>query len=187
MALCGLTLDDWVKVSKIFTPLIQLFAVWTVGWWINNEVEKLKSRLQLNNSLIEKRTDIYADVGNDLNTIYTYIKRVGDWKDLTPMAIIVCKREVDKRIHTTQPYWSQDLIKAYANFMGVCFVTNLGHKKNAGIIADIEKYKKLSNWKEDFNQCYQPSDFNEDKLDKAYQQLMDALSEDFGVVSKLNK
>lgn len=173
-------LPPWKELAPIFAVLSPIFVLLLSGLWLNKSLEKLKSRLQLNHAIIQKRADIYAEIQEDLNSIYSYIKRVGNWKALTPMDILEHKRKVDQKIHSTKPYWSKDMLNNYNYFMKTCFVTNRGHKIDAGIVAEVDKYKKLDSWNGDF-EIHFDGIFNETTLDKANDNLMSALSKDFGV------
>ncbi len=175
-----MTLDETVKIVKIISPFVTLLTVYIVGVWLNSRLENLKSRLQLDHIIIKKRADIYAEIQEDLNDIYGYLKRVGAWKDLVPKDIVARKRKVDKKMYVTRPYWSKEMFSSYEAFMGVCFVTNRGHKRDAGIIGDIKMYQGLKNWEQEFEGSFELG-FDESKLDKSNKKLFQALSKDFGV------
>jgi len=158
-----------------------LIVVLLTGWWLNKRLENIKSRLQLDHSIIQKRAEIYAEIQDELNNIYSYIKRVGKWKELTPVTILESKRLIDQKIHTTKPYWSKNTIEQYEEFMNVCFKTFRGHGKDAGIKANIDRYKALPNWQETFTDSF-VSGYDESSLDEINNKLMSALSKDFGIV-----
>lgn len=134
----------------------------------------------MDHAIIQKRADIYAEVQEDLNKIYSYIKRVGFWKDYTPECILQSKRIVDQKIHSTKPYWSKNTIEKYQMFMAACFQTFRGHGVDAGIRADVEQYKNLANWQPAYTESF-VSIFDKAELNTSYNNLMDALSKDFGI------
>ncbi|HIF9100110.1 TPA: hypothetical protein ACX6PR_000986 [Photobacterium damselae] len=173
-------LDFLLKYSSVISAIMPLIVIIITGLWVNSRLEKIKSRLQLSHSIIEKRAEIYASVQFDINTIYSYIRRVGDWKENTPDDIIKCKRNLDKTFHSTKPYWSKDTFNAYENFVSVCFKEYRGHAKNAGIIAKVERYRELENWDNSFEDAFE-SGYNRDKLIQVNNFLMTALSKDFGL------
>lgn len=168
---------DYSPILAIFSPIIVLLLS---GLWLNRSLEKLKSRLQKSQEIVKKRAEIYSEIQEPLNNIYCYIKRIGDWKEFTPKDIVEYKRVIDRSFHVTRPFWSKEVWKAYENFMNTCFVTNRGHKVNAGIIAEVAKYEKLKSWDDGFTDCYHDG-FDQPKLEKANDNLMNALSKDFGV------
>ncbi|PSU99762.1 hypothetical protein [Photobacterium kishitanii] len=173
-------LTNWDKIAPVLSVLSPIIVILLSGLWFNSSLEKLKSRLQANQAIVQKRAEIYAEIQEPLNGIYCYIKRVGKWKKLTPKDVIDSKRKVDQKMHSTRPFWSNEMQLAYKEFMDACFVTNRGHKANAGIVAEVIKYQELDSWKDEFNEYFE-GNFVESKLDQANDKLMKAFSKDFGV------
>jgi hypothetical protein len=174
-----------LKLSKDIAPIVSaimpLIVVLLTGWWLNNRLEKLKSRLQLDHSIIQKRADIYAEIQDYLNNIYSYIQRVGHWKELDPALVLNSKRKLDQEFHATKPYWSKNTFHCYDEFMNVCFQTYRAHGKDAGIVACSCDYKTLSSWSDNFEKSFVDG-YDRQKLIDANNRLMDALSKDFGIV-----
>ena len=173
-------IESLLKYEPLISALMPLLVIILTGIWVNKRLEKIKSRLQLDHSIIEKRAEIYASVQDDINTIYSYILRVGEWKSNTPSDILECKRNVDKTFHSTKPYWSKEAFEAYEHFIEVCFKAYRGHGKDAGIIAKVERYQMLDNWQPSFS-CSFENGYDKEKLMAANQSLMTALSKDFGI------
>ena len=170
---------DLTKISllaSIVSPILLII----LSFLINIFLEKNKSRLQVNQTIFKKRVEIYDEIQEPLNNIYCYIKRVGKWKEFTPENIINYKRVIDQKFHATRPFWSKGMQEAYNGFMDTCFITNRGHKVNARIIAEVEKYKESDSCK-DASRDYYCNGFDEPTLDKANDNLMNAFSKDFGV------
>ncbi|MEZ9470456.1 hypothetical protein AB4211_08610 [Vibrio lentus] len=166
--------------APLISAVMPLCVVLLTGYLINTKLENVKSRLQLDHSIIEKRAETYALVKDDLNDIYSYIRRRGNWKEHTPEIIIGHKRTLDKAFYSTKPYWSNGAFSAYESFMKVCFKTNRGHGLDAGIIAEVNNYKNLDHWNDCFNDCFE-SGYDKAKLDEANKSLMEAFSKDFGI------
>ncbi len=178
---CDKVIEFLKDIAPIVSAIMPLIVVVLAGYWLNKRLENIKSRLQLDQSIIQKRAEIYAEIQDDLNKIYSYIKRVGKWKELTPEEVLDSKRTVDQKFHTTKPYWSSSTFQQYENFMDICFETYRGHGKDAGIKADIDQYKSLSKWKSSFAGFF-VGGYDSTLLDKANADLMAALSKDFGIV-----
>ncbi|MGL6482943.1 hypothetical protein ACSZNY_06850 [Aeromonas caviae] len=175
-----MTACEWL-VLVLKSPLITaIVTVLLSGCVLNRSLEKLKSRLQANQAIIQKRIEIYSLIKDDLNNIYSYIKRVGKWKNFSPDQILGFKRNADLEMHSNKPFWSESMQLEYDNFMRTCFSTNREHTLDAGIIANVEKYKKVPTWEDDFD-TYFTGEFDEEKLDEAYKKLLLALSKDLGV------
>lgn len=173
-------LTSWDEIAPVLSVLSPIIVILLSGLWFNNSLEKLKSRLQANQVIVQKRAEIYAEIQEPLNDIYCYIKRVGKWKTLTPEDVIDRKRKVDQKMHSTRPFWSNEMQRSYKEFMDTCFVTNRGHMANAGIVAEAIKFQELDSWRDEFDEYFHGK-FVESKLDQANNKLMKALSKDFGV------
>ncbi len=169
-----------IEMSPFISAIMPLIIVLISGLWLNKKLENIKSRLQLDHSIIQKRAEIYSEIQDDLNNIYSYIRRVGKWKEFTPEKILQSKRLVDQKFYTTQPYWSKNTINKYKELMYICFKTHRGHTQDAGIRANVEKYKSLSNWKDSFENSF-ISDYDESHLNKIHGEFMEILSKDFGI------
>ncbi|WP_423840668.1 hypothetical protein ONE56_18170 [Vibrio mytili] len=173
-------MDVLLQYSPLISSVMPLIIIVLTGLWVNHRLEKLKSRFQLDHAIIKKRADIYAEIQDDINTIYSYIKRVGKWKEFTPKSVLEAKRNVDQKFHTTQPYWSKETIYKYHSLMSACFETYRGNGIDAGIIAEIDKYMCLPNWQDDFASDFVDG-YNMSVLENAYSEFMDSLSKDFGI------
>jgi len=170
-----------IEIAPVISAVMPLIVILLTGWWVNKRLETIKSRLQIDHSIIEKRAGIYAEIQDDLNNIYSYILRVGNWKDLTPIQILKSKRLVDQKLHTTKPYWSESTVTRYEEFMEICFKTFRGHGKDAGIRAEVEKYKSLSNWEQSYSDSF-VGGYDKASLTSANKKLIDSFSKDFGIV-----
>lgn len=170
-------IKEIAPIVSLYSPLIITFLT---GFWIHKRLEKYKAKLLIDQTVIKYRADTYFKVKDDLNTIYSYIKRVGSWKEHTPERIIEFKRTVDREIYCTKPFWSHQFIEKYSQFMNTCFQTNRGHGKDAAIIGNIIKYNDLPNWNADYVDLFTDG-FSEEELDKSYDVLLNTLSKEFGV------
>ncbi|WNV06386.1 hypothetical protein RP726_08265 [Candidatus Methylospira mobilis] len=98
---------DWsdylTLVANLLVPIITAF----LGYWILRITKKIEHSQWRNQKLIEKRIAVYDDVAPKINDIYCYCMRVGKWKNVSPKEVITWKRDVDKKIHTYRPYFSQ--------------------------------------------------------------------------------
>ncbi|GAA6167548.1 hypothetical protein [Sessilibacter corallicola] len=170
-----------IELAPVISAFMPLFVIFLTGLWASKRLEKIKSRLQIDHTIIKKRAEIYSEIQDDLNDLYSYILRVGKWKELTPPDILEKKRNIDQKLYSTNPYWSQCTMKNYEKFIKICFKTYRGHGKDAGIRAEIEKYKGLANWEPRFNESFVDG-YDEAELKKANKNFMESLSKDFGIV-----
>ncbi len=84
------TKSPWnsLEKAKLAVSAITPVLVLAMGIVINNSVTEGQRSTAL-------RSEIYKNVGGDLNDIYCYVFLVGGWKDLTPIDIIARKRAVE--------------------------------------------------------------------------------------------
>lgn len=71
--------------------------------------------------VVEKRAALWDNIGPKLNDIYVFSCYVGDWKNLNSNDIIRRKRDIDKTFYTFRPYFSNNFVAAYGNFMKAAF------------------------------------------------------------------
>jgi hypothetical protein len=109
------------------TKLIVSLATPALVVWLTYQVGRFTSRLErtqwANQKLIEKRLQIFDDVAPELNDLYCYFCRIGNWKELSPPDVISKKRELDRRVHVYEPLLPDGAIAAYDSFMAACFQT----------------------------------------------------------------
>ena len=105
---------------------------------------------QTNQRLVEKRIEIYEQIGPKLNDILCFYSYNGNWNELSPIAIMKLKKELDKEININTPLFSDDLSEKYNSFMQVCFVSFSGWEHE-------EKIKSLYTLRQDNN-----PDWNDD-------------------------
>ena len=125
-------ISPWTSLEKaklaisILTPLLVL----VLGIVINNSVKTAERSTGL-------RSEIYKQIGGDLNDIYSYLAFVGGWKNLSPAEIIDRKRAVDKAMYTYKPFFSKELFATYERFMNEAFKPYGGAGQDARIRSDV--------------------------------------------------
>ena len=71
--------------------------------------------------IIERRSRIWDDLGPKLNIIYSYVCRVGDYKDYKAENILQIKRDSDRIFYNYIAFFSEDFLSDYHRFMGEVF------------------------------------------------------------------
>ena len=170
---------EYVKLAASFlTPVvILLLGIWAKG--IATDHEK---RISLNERIIEKRVNIYEEIGKELNDIYVFLNQVGHWKEFTPEDIVNKKRNIDKIMYINRPYWSDSTFKKYNAFMAAGFETWTGIGEDAKIKTHIYQFKELSQWNEDWSDYFSKENPSIPDIKATYSDLMSAFSEQFGFV-----
>ena len=114
--------------------------------------------------------------GTDLNLILAYITYVGDWKNISATDVIAAKRRADAILFTYRPFFSDKFIAAYQAFMASSFETYRTRRADAGIRTSPEGRK--GERKGAF-----ASSYDLQGTYQAYNQLLDAGGDDFGLKS----
>ncbi len=120
-----------LELAKLAVSLVTPILIFTLGIIINNSIRSSERSTAL-------RSEIYKDVGGELNDIYSYLAFVGNWKELSPSDIITKKRKVDKAMYMYKPFFSPELFHTYKKFMVEAFRPYGGAGKDARIRSDIE-------------------------------------------------
>lgn len=160
-----------VKLAAAFvTPLLVLI----LGIFINNTIKSAERSTAL-------RSEIYKRVGEDLNSIYSYLAFIGEWKDLTPPDLIAKKRAVDKAMYTYKPFFSEELFATYETFMAEAFSTFGSAGTDAKIRSDItsadgDRRVHGKAWQENWESRFTKGDRTAQK--KAYERFLNQLARD---------
>lgn len=91
------------------------------------------SKSARDSKLIDRRVEIWSEIGPKINDIYAYIARVGRWKELRAADVIQIKREIDRTAFTYRAFFSDEWQAAYEDFMNAAFDSYRGDGVNAGI------------------------------------------------------
>lgn len=111
-----------IIIVTVLAPIIVVFLVLRF-----NRIKKgLINQHQTNQKLMDKRLEIYDQIGPKLNDILCFFSYTGNWKELTPMGILGLKRELDKALSIYTPLFSDSLSQSYNSFMHACFVSFTG-------------------------------------------------------------
>lgn len=115
-----------LEVANLLVGALTPILLLIMGIVINRSVRTSERSTAL-------RSEIYKEVGGDINDIFSYLSFVGGWKELTPADVIARKRAVDKAMHTYRPFFSEELFRTYLHFMEESFGTFAGPGQDAKI------------------------------------------------------
>ena len=156
--------------STILVPLITLgFGVLVLRLTKRMEQTQWKSQ-----KIIEKRIEEWDGIREELNDIFCYCVRVGDWKSLTPETVIERKRVADKNMHLARPYFSPTFFHAYVRFIKVCFAQYQGHGVDAKIKSPVWEHQDsyTGSWNPDWDILFHERVSTEEELWDAYNELI---------------
>ncbi|MGH8963803.1 MAG: hypothetical protein ACRDXB_00485 [Actinomycetes bacterium] len=91
-----------------------------------------------NQTVIERRLDIFQQVAPKLNRLLCFTIFIGAWKEVTPADAIRLKREADEIMYVHRVLFSRTLFDAYLTFTRTLFEAYARMSGNALIRADIE-------------------------------------------------
>ncbi|WP_028857477.1 hypothetical protein [Psychrilyobacter atlanticus] len=173
-----------MSISKIIIDIIVPFAtpiiILLLGIWAKNIAINYEKRASLNDRIIKKRVDIYETIGKDLNDIFVYLLQVGDWKEFSPNQIIEKKRDIDRNMYISRPYWSDSAFLSYTEFMNIAFETYTGVGSNAKIKTNTYQLKTLPNWEESWEKLFSNVPTEMKVIIEKYSLLIKNLSSEFG-------
>ena len=163
---------ELVKVIvSVITPIVGGIIAWKLAQ-LGKNVEK---KQWTDRKIVEKRLEFYDKIVPKLNDLYCYFYRVGNWKEITPLNIVLHKRELDREFNIYAHIFKEEdsLLKKYNKFIKNCFKTHTGWGNDAKIKMNLSKRINLPNWKTEWNELFVPDEqIEEDKFKDSYNQLI---------------
>jgi hypothetical protein len=171
-------ISPWTSLEKaklavsILTPLLVL----VLGIVINKSVKTAERATDL-------RSEIYKNIGGNMNDIYSYLAFVGGWKELTPADVIARKRSVDKDMNTYKPFFSKELFATYKRFMNEAFRPYNPRGEDARIRSDIStedgdrRIHTTKPWEPSWEDRF-THESNKSAQQEAYDQFLEQLARD---------
>jgi len=165
-------------IVSILTPIIVGYIAYRLAK-IGNDMEKKQWSGRM---IIEKRLEFYDQVVPDLNDLYCYYNRFGNWKELTPPEMVQKKRKLDKKFHVYSHIFKEDILLEYKIFIQNCFITYTGWGNDAKLRMNIDKRTDLPNWKIEWNELFVSEEqVNEKFFNMSYSHLMDVIKRELEI------
>ena len=142
-----------LEVVKLLVSLLTPLLILGLTFWINYRIKKIDQRWKRDESIAQKRVDLYDDIGIKANKLFAYVTYVGTWKETSPREILDLKRELDTTMHTYKPWFSVDFTKRYEAFISSIFNEYQGHGKDAKIRTTLLDREELypKQWNTEWN------------------------------------
>nr|WP_299383467.1 hypothetical protein [Allomuricauda sp.] len=177
------TTELWnsLEIVKLAASSLTPLVIVGLSFWINYRLKNLEKSIRESERVSEKRVELYDEIGIKANKIFAYIWYVGTWKETSPREILDLKRELDTKMHTYKPWFSDNFFKRYRSFILATFDEYQGHGKDAKIkttLRDREKYYP-GNWEQGWNDLI--ADEQVDELPKIYNDLLQGISHELGL------
>ncbi len=144
---------------------------------------------------MEKRYEIYSDIGTSINDLYCYFTYIGHWKEFTPDEIIIVKEQLDRKMYTYRPIMSKKLFKLYRDFLNALF-----EKRNISVESDnfsiisprlrtSVKFRKEAaiykgyEWNPKWEKFFTNETKRQNEIHKRYYSLLDHLATELKIVN----
>ena len=168
---------DWIDIATVIANAAGPIVAAVFGYWILRVTKRLEHAQWRNQKLVEKRIEVWENLGPVVNDIYCYCLRVGSWKELKPPDAIAKKRVADKIMHLNRPYFSSSFFTAYQLFANTSFETFQGHGENARIRSMAWEHKNVhSCWDESWDRCFLDVPLDDEELKRVYEKLVSQVS-----------
>lgn len=131
--------DGWtsLEIANLAVSTLTPIAVVGVGYLVSRATTRLESVQWANQTVIQRRLEIFSAVAPKLNRLLCFALFIGGWKETTPQEAIKLKRETDEIMHVNRVLFSPDLFAAYLIYMETLFLVYARVDGDAPIRADI--------------------------------------------------
>lgn len=176
------SLEIVTLIVSALTPL----AVVGVGYLVSRATTRLESVQWANQTVIQRRLDIFSEAAPSLNRLLCFALFVGGWKETTPHDVIRLKREIDMTMHVNRILFSPELFDAYGRFMQTLFRMYARTDGDAPIRAEIASElgdrRKLPWWEASMEACFDAAEnSSHEEVRAAYDELGEAFRRDLYV------
>ncbi|MGH3694701.1 MAG: hypothetical protein ACRDRX_12080 [Pseudonocardiaceae bacterium] len=127
-----------LEIVKLMVSALIPITVVGVGYIVSRATKRLEAVQWANQTVIERRLDIFQQVAPKLNRLLCFAIFVGAWKEVTPADAIRLKRETDEIMYVNRVLFSRTLFDTYLAFTGTLFEIYARRSGNALIRAEID-------------------------------------------------
>lgn len=141
-----------LEIAKLVVSGAIPLAVVGVGYLVSRATRRLESVQWANQTVIQRRLEVFGQVAPTLNRLLCFAVFVGSWKETTPAAAISLKREADEIMYVNRVLFSPALFDAYRAFTKTLFEEFARANGNAPLrvaIASDLGDRRLLGWWED--------------------------------------
>jgi hypothetical protein len=169
-----------LEIIKLTVSALIPIAVVGVGYIVSRATSRLESVKWANQTVIQRRLDLFQQVAPKLNRLLCFAVFVGSWKEITPADAIRLKREIDEIMYVNRVLFSSELLDVYLAFTWALFELYARTDDNARLRVAIKSQlgdrRNLDWWDESMEREFSTSNIpSSDEVQAAY----DALSERF--------
>lgn len=147
-----------LEIAKLIVSMLSPLAVVGIGYLITRATKRLESVQWANQTVIQRRLEIFSEVAPKLNRLLCFALFVGGWKDTTPSDAVRLKREIDETIYVNRVLFSPQLFEAYSQYMQILFHmyarTDSDALIRAEIVTTLGDRRKLPWWEVAMEPCF---------------------------------
>ncbi len=145
-----------LEAAKLVTSAVTPALILVLGVWVRRVFRAVELSHWLGQRQIEWRIKIYEDIAPKLNTLYCFMTYRGDFKEVEPPAVLVLKRDLDRRAAVYGPVLGAAFTREYARFMTDCFDAYQGKNRDARLRVGFASRKEAwgQQWQEAWEQLF---------------------------------
>lgn len=110
-----------LELAKLLVSALIPLTVVGVGYRVSRATKRLESVQWANQTVIQRRLEIFGQVAPKLNRLLCFAVFVGSWKETSPPDAIRLKREADEIMYVNRVLFSPELFDAYRAFTATLF------------------------------------------------------------------
>lgn len=175
-------------VKLVISALIPL-AVVGVGYIVSRATKRLESVQWANQTVVQRRLDIFGQVAPKLNRLLCFAIFVGSWKEVSPACAVSLKRESDEIMYVNRVLFSPELFDAYLAFIETLFDLYARPDGDAplrvAISSTLGDRRKLDWWDDDMEREFSTRNIPSfDEMREAHDTLSECFRRDLYVTRK---
>jgi hypothetical protein len=167
-------------IVPLFSALLAVFGA-VAGSWMAISSDRKKA---VNQELVKKRLDLYSTYVPLANDLFCFLRKVGNFRSMTPASILDAKRKLDQFRYLYGPLFTgSGVVDAYDTYIKLCFNEFKGNGQPACIRADPVSLARQygsswqTSWDSGFDTDHIPAD---GEIDQAYSAFVDAFAQQVG-------
>lgn len=163
-------------ILAVVTPIV----VGILAFRFSRSLKRLSKKQWSNEKIVEKRMEIYNKMVPKINDLYCFFCYIGNWNELSPLAVLRTKKELDKDMNIYASLFTEGLSRKYDAFKQLCFVSMSGWEQDEKIKSYYElRQQNNVDWKDGWIQYFDTNNVVEaTKIKERYEELVESFKED---------
>jgi hypothetical protein len=173
--------DSWssVQIVTLIVDALTPITVVILGVIFARASRKIEQVQWANQTVVTRRVEIFDKLAPGLNQLLCFATFVGVWKEIDPRKAIEIKRDLDQTMYANKVLFSDELFKAYQQFMATLFdmfgTIGADARVRAPIMSTLGSRRDLRWWNDTISRLFTDEPVNLEEIRAAY----DALGEQF--------